>query len=141
MNDKRHEPHVLLYLQAVVQCSAELLAHAGTIYSQAARCFAADSMEQAQCTDLVYHTTFKASLLSTLLPNGLLGLRALQQRGILTATDEATRALLGPCAQLAAALDQFNGQVPRVLLEERNRLYKRHTLNLYKAKYVESTHP
>lgn len=141
MNDKRHEPLVLQYLQEVLRCSGELLTRVTDIYQRAAQHVSEESVEYSQYTDLVYHLAFKHSLLGSLVPNGLLGLRALQLRGILTVTDETTHALLNPCAQLAAQLDKFNGQVPRVLLEERNTLYKRHTLNLYKAKYVESTHP
>lgn len=141
MNDKRHEPLVLLYLDELLKSSGELLTRVSDIYSRATQHVSEESVEYSQYTELLYHRAFKHSLLGALLPNGLLGLRALQLRGILTVTDETTHALLAPCAQLAALLDKFNAQVPRVLLEERNRLYKRHTLNLYKAKYVESTHP
>ncbi len=141
MNDKRHEPLVLLYLAELLTSSGALLTRVSEIYQRAVQHVSEESVEYSQYTDLIYHLAFKHSLLGSLVPNGLLALRALQLRGILTITDETTHALLAPCAQLAAVLDQFNSQVPRVLLEERNRLYKRHTLNLYKAKYVESTHP
>lgn len=141
MNDKRHEPLMLLYLAEVLRCSGELLTRVTDMFQRATQHVSAESVEHAQYTDLLYHLAFKHSLLGALLPNALLALRALQLRGILTVADETTHALFAPCAQLAALLDKFNGQVPRVLLEERNTLYKRHTLNLYKAKYVESTHP
>ncbi len=141
MNDKRHEPLVLMYLNEVLRVSCALLTQVTHIYSEASQHVREESVEYSQYTDLLYQCAFKHSLLSALLPNGLLALRALQQRGILTVMDENVRLLLAPCGQLAAQLDQFNSQVPRVLLEERNALYRRSTYNLYKTKYVESTHP
>lgn len=43
--------------------------------------------------------------------------------------------------ELALLLEQFNLKLPILHLEEWNRLFKRHVLNLFKAKIVESTHP
>jgi hypothetical protein len=43
--------------------------------------------------------------------------------------------------EVALLLEQFNLKVPALRLEEWNRLFKRHVLNLFKAKIVESTHP
>jgi len=48
---------------------------------------------------------------------------------------------LGRLNEVAALLDQLNRKIPRVHLEEWNRLFKRYVLNLFKAKLVESSHP